>query len=142
MLSKCGTFAIESVPEVSSLITMSNFKEMIHFKIQCECPKAHCKLIINCLKPWLRFTLMNGLGHSKIVFVCDFLFKSDIWNQICHKIHIFRLHRNSLNLTQQAFSDDQPSHSPLNLVPTSMFKTCKPFLENTPVWLSTRNLSF
>ena len=78
MLSNCGTFAIESVPEVSSLITVSNFKEMIHFKIQCESPKAHCKLIKNCLKPWLRFTLMNGLGNSKIVFVCDFLFKSDI----------------------------------------------------------------
>ena len=78
VLSKCGTFAIESVPEVSSIITMSNFKEMIHFKIQCESPKAHCKLIKNCLKPWLGFTLMNGLGHSKIVFVCDFLFKSDI----------------------------------------------------------------
>ena len=142
MLSKCGTFAIESVAEVSSFITMSNFKEMIHFKIQCESPKAHCKLIKNYLKPWLRFTLMNGLGHSKIVFVCDFLFKSDIWNRTCHKIHIFRLHRNSLNLTQQAFSDDQPSHSPPNLVPGSIFKTCKPFLENTLVWLSTRNLSF
>ena len=142
MLSKCGTFAIESVAEVSSFITMSNFKEIIHFKIKCESPKAHCKLIKNYIKPWLRFTLMNGLGHSKIVFVCDFLFKFDILNQTCHKIHIFRLHRNSLNLTQQAFSDNQLSHSPLNLVPTSMFKTCKPFLENTPVWLSTRNLSF
>ena len=144
MLSKCGTFAIESVSEVSSLITKSNFKEMIHFKIQCGSPKAHCKLIKNCLKPWLRFTLMDGLGHSKTVFVVTFYLSLtySVWNQICHKIHIFRLHRNSLNLTHQTFSDDQPSHSPLNLVPTSIFKTCKPFLENTPIWLSTRNLSF
>ena len=65
--------AIELVSEVSSLITMSNFKEMIHFKIQCESPKAHCKLIKNCLKPWLRFTLMNGLGHSKTVIVTFYL---------------------------------------------------------------------
>ena len=140
---KCGIFAIESVSEVSSLITMSNFKEMIHFKIQCQSQKAHCKLIKNCSKPWLRFTLMNGLGHSKIVFVGDFLFKSGTWNQICHRIHIFRSHRNSLNLTQQAFSNDQPSHIHLlTWFRLSCLKTCKPFLENTPVWLLTRNLSF
>ena len=132
MLSKCGTFAIESVSEVSSLITMSNFKEIIHFKIQCESPKAQCKLIKNCLKPWLRFTLMNGLGHSKIVFVCDFLFKSDIWNQICHKIHIFRLHRNLMNLTQQAFSDDQLAIHLLTWFQLPCLKLANPLWKTLP----------
>ena len=104
--------------------------------------ESKCKLIKNCLKPWLRFTLRNGLGHSKIVFVCDFLFKSDIWNQNCHKIHIFRLHRDLLNLTQQAFSDDQLAIHLLTWFQLPCLKLCKPSLENTPVWLSNRNLSF